>query len=446
MQVILRVICLALTMAAFGYVVIYTSLIATSVLLGVVLVYQIWSLIRYVEWTNQQLARFLEAIRHHDFSQSFVTLGLGRSFEDLTTAFSQIAGDFRRTRIEREEQYRYLQTMVEHIGVGVIAFDSGGDVELINHAAKRILGVNHLRNIDRLDDLDPSLPRALRSLDAGQRMLIKVTADYETLQLAIHATKIRRDLRTLTLVSVQNIGSELAEQEMVAWQNLIRVLTHEIMNSVTPIASLAGSVNDLIGREIASAQFQSSHAVTDEAMTDLTDALTTIEKRSQGLLHFVEAYRNLTRIRQPDFKLVSAAELIGRVANLHRGQLAAENSVVRIDVNPPDLELAIDPDLIEQVLINLLLNSIQALDGQPNGAVTLRAGIGRGGKTLIEVIDNGPGIVESAVDKVFIPFFTTKKGGTGIGLALARQIMRLHGGNITVRSIPHERTCFTLTF
>jgi two-component system nitrogen regulation sensor histidine kinase NtrY len=445
-QITARVAALALTMAAFGYALAETSLVATAVLIGALMMYQIWSLIRFVERTNRQLTRFLDAIRYQDFSQSFVTSGLGRSFEGLSAAFSKVADDFRRARAEKEEQYRYLQTLVEHIGVGVVAFGDNGEVELINHAAKRILGINHLRNIGHLDDLDPSLPATLRGLDAGQRALVKVSGDYDTLQLAIHATKIRRRGQSLTLVSIQNIGSELAEQEMAAWQNLIRVLTHEIMNSVTPIASLAGSVSDLVGREVASQRSHVSGIVNTEVIADLSGALTTIKKRSEGLLHFVEAYRNLTKIPPPEFRFIAAGELLIRVQRLFGSQLAESGAQLTIEIDPPDLELAADPDLIEQVLINLVLNSIQALGDQRDGKITIRASVGRGGKSLIEVIDNGPGIAESSIEKVFVPFFTTKKGGTGIGLALARQVMRLHRGNIAVRSVPGEHTCFTLSF
>jgi two-component system nitrogen regulation sensor histidine kinase NtrY len=444
-QVIARVVFLFLTMVVFGYVVTETSLVATAVLLGALVIYQVWGLVGFVERTNRQLTRFLEAIRHQDFSQTFVTSGLGRSFEGLASAFSQVTGDFRRARAEKEVHYRYLQTLVEHIGVGIISFRDDGDVELINHAAKRILGINYLRNINRLAELTPLLPETLKSLDAGQRVLVKVSGDYDTLQLAVHAAKIRRGTEALTLVSIQNIGSELAEQEMVAWQTLIRVLTHEIMNSVTPIASLAGSIKDLVNNEIASPLIRSEGTVNMEVIEDLSGALTTIEKRSQGLLQFVEAYRNLTKIPRPDYRIVVAGEMVSRLQRLLGEQISAENITLTTKVEPPDLELAIDPNLIEQVLINLVMNSFQALKGHHDGAITVHARIGRGGKTLIEVTDNGPGIDKGALEKVFIPFYTTKKNGTGIGLALARQIMLQHGGNITVRSTPHERTCFTLS-
>ena len=268
-QVIARVVLLALTMIVCGYALVGTTLVATSVLLVALVIYQVWLLVRYVERTNQQLTRFLEAIRHQDFSQSFVTLGLGRSFEGLSAAFMEVADQFRKARSEKEEQYRYLQTLVEHIGVGVIAFRDNGEVELVNHAAKRILNVNFLRNINRLADLEPSFPEKLFRLEAGKRALVKVTSDYDTLQLAIHATKIRRDTESLTLVSVQNIGSELAEQEMAAWQNLIRVLTHEIMNSITPIASLAGSVNNLVGREMTSEEYRANGTINPEVANEI---------------------------------------------------------------------------------------------------------------------------------------------------------------------------------
>lgn len=446
LQVIIRVMALVLTSALLVYLIIATSLWATIGLVLAILIYQVWSLIQFVDKTNQQLSRFFEAIRHADFSQSFTTLGLGKSFESLSRAFSEVADEFRRARAEKEEQYRYLQTLVQHIGVGVIAYTEDGSVELINQAAKRLLQINHLRNIDRLSEIDSTLPRTLRNLETGQKSLIKLVIDYDTLQISAHATKIRRGTDVLTLVSIQNIGSELAEQEMVAWQNLIRVLTHEIMNSVTPIASLAGSVNDLVRKETVAQGVAEGRGFDPEIVGDLTGALTTIEKRSQGLLHFVQAYRNLTKIPRPDFRFVHATELLSHVYQLMQPQAAEQGTAMTVTVDPPDLELTVDPELIEQVLINLVLNSIQALKEQKDGKIEITARIGRGGRILIEVADNGPGIVESAIDKIFIPFFTTKKGGTGIGLALARQIMRLHGGNITVRSVPHEQTVFTLSF
>ena len=446
LQVFARVVMVFLTMAALVYFLNKRTLVATPTVIAAVLVYQVWSLIRFVERTNEQLTRFLESVRHHDFSQSYSRLGLGRSFDGLAAAFDRVSVDFRLARMEKELQFRYLQTLVEHIGVGIITFRDDGEVELLNHAAKRTLRINHLRNIDRLQELDPALPQVIRGLGAGQRAMFKVTVDFDTLQLAIHATKIRRGTDSLTLISVQNIGSELAEQEMTAWQNLIRVLTHEIMNSVTPIASMAGSINDMVRDQMATTQLLPADDTTSEFIADLSGALTTIEKRSQGLLRFVEAYRNLTKIPRPNFKFVPAADVVGRVGELMKAQLTAGKISFAAEIGPPDLELAVDPDMIEQVLINLALNAIQALDGQIDGVISICARIDRSGRTLIEVSDNGPGIVETAIDKVFIPFFTTKKGGTGIGLALARQIMLLHGGNITVRSEPNERTCFTLVF
>ncbi|MBK7142228.1 MAG: ATP-binding protein [bacterium] len=446
LQVVIRVLCLVATMALFSYLISRTSLYATMSLVGLILIYQVWSLVHFVDRTNRQLTRFFDAVRHADFSQSFTTLGLGRSFEGLSSAFSEVADQFRRTRAEKEEQYRYLQTLVQHVGVGVIAFREDGEVELINQAAKRLLAVNHLKNISQLAQIEPELPNTLQKLDAGQRILIKVTIDYDLLQLAVHATQIRREGQMLTLVSIQNIGSELAEQEMVAWQNLIRVLTHEIMNSVTPIASLAGSVNDLVRQQADPEKTGSGKAMDPELYADLSGALTTIEKRSQGLLHFVEAYRNLTRIPRPDFGFIAASELIARVVTLLQQQAEEQRVEITTEIDPPEMELAIDANLIEQVLINLIVNSLQALKEIERGKIIIRARLGRSGRTLIEVIDNGPGIVDGALDKVFIPFFTTKKGGTGIGLALARQIMRLHGGHISVRSTPDVETCFTLSF
>jgi nitrogen fixation/metabolism regulation signal transduction histidine kinase len=348
---------------------------------------------------------------------------------------------FRRARGETEEQARYLETVVQHIGVGLISFEPNGDVGLMNTAAKRLVRMNTVTNIRTLESLSKDLVEILFKLKSGDKALVKIERENETLQLAVSATELRMRDRQFTLVSLQNIGTELEEKEMEAWQNLIRVLTHEIMNSITPISSLASTVNDLL----ESPSSRNEHGITEEVVSDIRGALQTIEKRSQGLLHFVDAYRNLTRIPRPRIKMFHVVELFARVEQLMKASLVEKGIELRTDV-PGSMELAADQELIEQVLINLLQNASHALNGRKEARIILSGRIDNRGHVLIEVADNGPGIPRDIQERVFIPFFTTKKEGTGIGLSLSRQIMHLHSGTISLKSAPNAETVFALRF
>ena len=431
-----RILLMGVSMYLFFYLLQHSAYYATTLIVGLLILYQIYGLIHYVERTNRDLSRFFLSIKHADFSQTFVTGGLGSSFDQLKAAFNEVLEAFRQARTETEEHFRYLQTVVQHIGIGLIAFRSDGEVELINTAAKRLLQVNQLKNIHALDALSPDLVQSLLDLKPRQKTLVRVEHHHDFLQLAIHATAFRLHEQEYTLVSLQNIHGELEEKEMEAWQNLIRVLTHEIMTSITPIASLAGTANELLRQE----------PLDTETSGDVRDAVQTIQRRSEGLLHFVEAYRTLTRLPHPEFQLFPVAELFARVEPLMRAQFEGAGIDFLAQIDPERLELTADPEQIEQVLINLLHNAVQALQGRPDARIALSAGLDPRGQVLIEVVDNGPGIVAEALEKIFIPFFTTRQEGSGIGLSLCRQIMRLHRGTISARSRPEEETVFTLKF
>lgn len=437
---ILRVTLLGATIYLFFYLLLQTTLYATIAIVASIILYQVYSLIHYVEKTNRDLTRFLEAIKHTDFSQNFSGTGLGSSFEPLKIAFNEVIEQFRRARSEKEEHFRYLQTVVQHVGIGLIAFSREGEVSLINTAAKRLLHVPHLKNIKTLETFSRPLVTTLLQLESGGKALIKIDDKTEILHLAIYATEFKLREQQFTLVSLQNIQSELEEKEMEAWQNLIRVLTHEIMNSVTPIASLASTVNDLLVTQ------KTGSDIGADSITDMRGAVQTIQKRSEGLLHFVDAYRSLTRIPRPNFKIFRVTELFGGVEQLLRASFKEKTVFLKIAIEPESLELTADPEMIEQVLINLLLNAIQSLNGRTGAKIELHSRLDERGRVIIQVTDNGPGIIPEVLEKIFIPFFTTKPEGSGIGLSLSRQIMRLHRGTITARSEPNVATVFTLRF
>jgi two-component system, NtrC family, nitrogen regulation sensor histidine kinase NtrY len=414
------------------------------VILGLIILFQIFSLIKYVEKSNQNFVRFLEAIKYEDFSQSFSGKKLGKSFDELKIAFNDVLHKFQKTRAEKEEHHRYLQTVVQHIGIGLISFEADGEVQLVNTAAKRLLKVNALKNINSLKPNNPLLVKTLFQLKAGEKRLVKIDDSGETQQLVIYGTEFILREQKYTLVSLQNIQTELEEKEMEAWQNLIRVLTHEIMNSITPIASLASTVNNLL---IDCQNDKKNCAQLEpETIEDISSAAQTIEKRSKGLLNFVESYRKLTRIPRPNFQIFTISSLFSRIEQLMKAKIKERKISFVTDRDPESLELTADPEMIEQVLINLLLNAIYTVNSKHNGTIKLMAKMDAMGRVIIQVSDNGPGIIPSVLDKIFIPFFTTKQEGTGIGLSLSKQIMRLHRGNISVTSEPSVETVFTLRF
>jgi nitrogen fixation/metabolism regulation signal transduction histidine kinase len=408
-------------------------------IVSLIIILQIVNLVRYVEKTNQYLNRFFDAIKHSDFSQSFSIEGLGSSFDELRKSFMDVILAFRKSRSEKEEQYRYLQTVVKHVGIGLIAFRKDGEVELINTAVKKLFRINQLKNIKSLESFSPELVKHLFQLRPRKSTLLKIYHADELLQLAIYATEFKLSGEQITLVSFQNIQGELEEQEMEAWQQLIRVLTHEIMNSITPISSLAKTVDQLLGRIITD----------DDQKDDLKEiqrAMSTIQKRSEGLIHFVESYRQLTRIPKPNFQMISVNNIFKRVTQLMENELNTRKIVFSSKVIPENLHVIADQELIEQVLLNLIRNSLDALAVVNNGQLSLESALDERGRVVIRVTDNGTGIIPEAQDKIFIPFYTTKKSGSGIGLSLSRQIMRQHTGSISVTSIPEKETTFKLTF
>jgi signal transduction histidine kinase len=320
-------------------------------------------------------------------------------------------------------------------------------VELMNTAARRLLRTGPIRNIEALERVSEPLVGALRDLDSGEQSMVRVAEEDRTLQLAVHVSRFRLRNEAHALASIQDLRNELEEKEMEAWQQLTRVLTHEIMNSVAPISSLASTAHRLLSEAPASPNGTPPQELSEIA-EDAREAVQTIERRSKGLISFVDSYRSFTKIPNPSFKVLEVQELFDDVRRLLRVQIEEHALDLRINVAPEDLQVSADPELIEQVLINLVLNAMQAVEDEPEPRIELRARIDRRSRPVLQVIDNGPGIPPDVQEKIFVPFFTTKEDGSGIGLSLSRQIMRLHGGALTVRSDPDAdaETMFTLRF
>jgi nitrogen fixation/metabolism regulation signal transduction histidine kinase len=435
-QVIIRVVLLTLTLAGGTLTAFAAGAYGWTTILALLAVYQAVVLARYVEKTNRDLSRLLLSIRYSDFSQSFVSGGRGGSFAELTTAFREVMEDFRLARAEKEEGYRYLETVMHHVGIGLVSFANDGSVHLVNSAAKRLLRISHLKNIEALRETSPELVDALVTLPYGGKALVPTTLGEETTQLSLHATGFKLRDEMMKLVSLHDIGGELEEMEAAAWEKLTRVLTHEIMNSVAPISSLAGTATTLLN-ELPE---------ESDAVGDVRGAVETIARRSQGLLNFVQAYRRLTRVPPPTLATFHLGALLDSLLELFDTELRERGVRIERSVVPENLELVADAELVEQVLINLLRNALDALADTPDPEIRLEAFIDARSRAVVQVVDNGSGIVEEALDTIFVPFFTTKNEGSGIGLSLSREIMRRHGGAITAQSTPGVRTAIRLRF
>ena len=370
---------------------------------------------------------------------------MGSSFDDLNKAFNEVIKDFQKVRSEKEEHFHYLQTIVQNIDVSLIAYQNDGNIELINKAAKKLFQVTNLKNIHGLEVLSRELVDTLLNIKPGENKLVRVNDEEDILQLAIYATTIKIKDKTIILTTIKNIQNVLEEQETEAWQKLIRVLTHEIMNSITPIASLSSTLTNMLDNYNPSGS-EDTKDLEKVALDEIQEALQTINKRSLGLLHFVNTYRNLTRIPKPNFKVCSLAELFKSIQNLLDEEVAHNDIDFKVKIEPENIKITADEQLIEQVLINLIKNSIYALQKRENGIIQLVGFLNKRGRPTIQVIDNGPGILGDVLDKIFIPFFTTKPSGSGIGLSLSKQILRLHNGSITAHSVPDKETIFTLSF
>ena len=405
-----------------------------------IIIAQLFELYYFTSLTNRKLTRFLESVKYQDFISGFATDNkLGKSFKDLNMAFNEVLEAFRRARSEKEEHWQYLNSVVQQVRTGIISFDADGNIQLINSNAKRYIGQANLKNLVELQPFNSKMLDALQEVQPGKSSSYQ-GADFH---LTIHATELRIRGNTVKLVTLQNIQTELQRQELDAWQNLTRVLRHEIMNSITPISSLTSTLREILDHDMT--QVNAHYELKAEGAEDLRDGLSTIENRSKGLIKFIDDYREYTSLPQPTLKTIRLKDLIDNVANLMKMELRKPNITFHSGCDSEYLTIQADEEMIEQVIINLVKNAIESIENMENGHISV---IGHYSESavIIDVTDNGPGIIKEAIGKIFVPFFTTKKTGSGIGLSLSRQILQMHNGSLTVESEPNVKTVFSLRF
>ncbi|HRD81250.1 MAG TPA: ATP-binding protein [Saprospiraceae bacterium] len=391
------------------------------------------SLYSLIAATNKKLAHFLLNIRYEDFEAGYSATQGEPSERELSSAFNLITDKFRSIRQQKEAQFQYLNAIVENVDTGLICFDENGRTVLMNRSLQQLLHKSYFRDKSTVQHFNSELHDALERIEPGEKKLVRLVINNQLLQLAVRKTILKTGDEVLHLFAIQNIHTELEGQELDAWQKLIRILTHEILNSVTPVVSLSETAHQMIRSETG----------YDAGM--LEKSIEAVWRRSKGLLHFTETYRRLTRIPQPVFEPSKPVEILERVLVLLSKELKESEMEVRRYFPAHEITVLLDPALMEQVFINLVKNALQAMQDTSSPRLTLAVTKDAAGRVEISVADNGPGIPDEVLSQIFVPFFTTKEEGSGIGLSLCRQIVHLHKGQIHVASAQDKGACFTVT-
>lgn len=402
-------------------------------LLTAIVIYQLFAIINK---TNHDLTQFLSGILYNDFESTYRQGLYNEESQQLYSMFNVITDKFRELRMQKEFQHQYLQAIVSQVDTGVICFDEKGNTLMMNNALKSMLHKSHFPTFSSVHHFNKPLYQCLQTIQPQEDRNITIDIGTEQLILNIRLRILKMEEQQYSLYSMQDISRQMDEQEIHAWEKLIRVLTHEIMNSITPITSLSGSLRQLI---------EQSEKLEGEDLQDIRDSIRAIENRSKGLLSFTRAYRQFTRIPQIDPTPTDMGTWLQDITNLLKSEL--EQNQIKLTLKKPKqtLNLSIDQTLLSKVIINLLKNAMEAvIENEESREIGISLTTDREGQHLLSVADNGMGIPLKDLTNIFVPFYTTKKQGTGIGLSLSRRIMNAHGGRLTVWSKEGEGTIFTV--
>jgi PAS domain S-box-containing protein len=401
------------------------------------------NLISYLNRTNIKIRFFFDSVRNEDSNLSFPMETGNNSLNELYKSMNKVNHQIQQLKIKNRQQEQYFRTLLEHLAAGIITYNDKGFILHANSSAKKLLNIDILTHLQQIERKDQKLFDTINSIRPYERRLIAVSSEGTEIQLSLKATSFRTNENELVILSIQDIKNELDEKEVESWMKLIRVLMHEIMNSITPITSLSESLSGIYstgGKPVLPEQ------VTTRTIATTLQGLNVIKEQGKGLMLFVESYRKLTRVPEPVKKSFRVSELMDRVQILYNSLEKSERSKLTILLANPELEIFADQNLISQVLINLLKNALEANENSDNAKIEITAVEGLNNHPEICVTDNGPGISAENLDEIFVPFFTTRQNGSGIGLSISRQIMKVHGGNLKVRSVPYKETVFCLSF
>lgn len=450
LQVGLRILLILIFCVLFSLVLL-KSLWFTTVGVGIVLLIQVALLIRYVNNTNYALVKFLDALKNEDYSVYFSPSKKGDSFVKVYDDFNFIIKLFKKNKIEKEAQYTYFKYILEHVNLGIVSIKkedlfnekSNNEILFLNKAACEILQQPKHKYWHRLANQVPWLVTEIKNIANGGKVLVDFGDQIKRKQLSLEVLEIQLLNAPYLIITFQDIRSEIEQKEIEAWHNVIRILAHEMLNSFTPVSSLAGTIKTMT--ESDNGEVLSLNELDGEDLEDINTAASTIKKRSEGLLAFVEDYRTISNVPVPQCSKINVKQFLTDIQTLMLPLTKEKGIVFNLLPIPNNATINADSKQIEQVLINLISNSIHALEGKSNPSIKMSCEIDVD-KTIILVNDNGIGIEEEIMNQIFIPFYTTKKNGSGIGLSLSKSILRKHGGNLLVRSEAGSFTTFSLVF
>ena len=440
-NIIFRVLLIVVTSAFLSYFIVINHSLRFSIICFLMIVFLTINLISYLNSTNKKIRFFFDSVRNDDSNLFFPVGTRNQALKELYKSMNKVNRQIQQLKIENRQQEQYFRTLLEHLAAGIITFDNKGFILHANSSAKKLLSIDVLTHLQQIERKDKKLFETINNMKPLERKLIAVSAEGGEIQLSLKATSFKTNENELIILSIQDIKNELDEKEIESWMKLIRVLMHEIMNSITPITSLSESLSNIYstgGKPVLPEQ------VNVKTIATTLQGLNVIKEQGKGLMSFVESYRKLTRVPEPEKKFFKVADLMGRVHILYNSLDNSDRTKFSVSLKKHDLEIFADQNLISQVLINILKNALEANDS--NGQIRIVVTEGINSHHEICVIDNGPGIPEENIDEIFVPFFTTRQNGSGIGLSISKQIMRVHGGNLKVRSVPGKETVFCLSF
>jgi len=417
------------------------GLFAYLLLLFPVIVYQIVEFYKFQRKAHDELNQFVESAHYRDFSRYFDVKHAPIEIQPLRQGFNDINTTFKAISKEKETQYQYLQKILELVDTGILSYqEESGEIVWMNESLKRMLQLPYLKTIHSFARRDEELYKEILAVKPGEGRIATAHPERTSFKILLSATAFQTDGKIYKLIAFQNVNEALDETESKAWQKLLSVLTHEIMNSVAPISSLAETLKHRLKQSVSTLNNESG------AVDDLELGIETIKRRSEGLLKFAETYRSLNKITTLNLNKIYVRDIFENLLQLMQPTLEQKNIDAETILKDPDLMLEADTSLLEQVMINLLVNAIDAVKDRPDPRITLSAYVATNRRTVIKISDNGNGMPPEVIDKIFIPFFSTKKSGSGIGLSLCKQIMMLHKGNIQVQSEEGMGTAFLLQF
>ncbi len=442
-NVVVRILLIISTSIATIPFIIKDEKLFTISSLIILVIIQILLLLKYINRFNREVSTFFSALKTNDASFAFNDRIFPHISENVRNDIATVRDQLFNITELKEIQHSYFKSVIENAQTGIITINESGKIDLINNCATQLLNIKKVTNIKAFEISHPNFYQTILKNSAGTEKLIMIKGKSKAISLSVRISEFKQKKEKYKLVLFQNIQSELAEKELESWHKLIRVLTHEINNTVSPITSLANSIEKLY--KTTSDGTISKDEISESIIKKTHEGIGIISQRGEGLMEFVNNYRNISSLKKMDFERFKVAELFYNLELLMKKNLSEKNIKLSIEVKPIDLELNADKKYIEQTFINLLKNSIDAIH-KASGKISLKAFKNKEDKVILEITDNGIGIPDKIIDQIFVPFFTTKEQGSGIGLSLAQQIMRLHGGNITMQSIPEKETTFTLTY